>query len=1096
MLRAKLFTSFCLILAILILVVSRNAGTTSQIRRVTATSEEVLNINPALSGDGRFIAFESTADLAGSGEQGFHALRADLAADPAAFIQLGVSRAVAPAISQVGSHIAFASKDNPLGTNSDGNSEIFLYNNSQLAQITNTTPEDDVNRIAHGNFQPSISDDGRYLVFSSNRDLTSQNADRNFEIFIFDTNELTLTQLTNSSGVTGASNAKISGNGTSIAYVRETAGSRDLLIQDRPGVGPARVTAENMPTLTLAYGRTISDDGLRVVYSAETTAHSSQVFLWDGRNNLTRQITHLGTREQDVSLQATISGDGSRAAFATRRNVIGGNTDNSVELYTFDVPSQQFDSVTTAPAGAIAEVVSSLSDDGSLVAFSFPRVLSHSVVSSNHANNSEIYVAATMARPTFGPLSILNGASLGNEHSPTEAIAPGSIAVARGNALAHSTQEARRQPDGNFPLTVAGTTVSVNGRNAQILFVSPTQVNFVVPPATEIGAAEVIVTNSDGFRSRDTLSTSLAAPGVFTSNGEGFGEGVILNADTLQRGPFDPSSGTLRLSIFATGLRNALQVSVAAYGHALTLDSVNASPELPGLDEIHVLVPAVFRGAGTVELIVRSEGRESNPVQATFTGTATREVLINEILADPPDGVAGDANHDGVRSSSDDEFVELVNHGSDTNISGWTIRTRSIGSVNETTRHSFASGSFLLAGEVIVVFGGGSFDPTNPVFGCARVMETSSAGLSLVNGGLTVVIRDSAGNLVTEFSYGGETGIEGDENQSLTRSPDIVGSFVPHTTAAGANGRRFSPGLKVDGTPLIDCAGHLTSITISPLSAAIDINASAQITAQPFDTYGRPLTGLEVVVTSDNPTVATVGAVSTDETTGIVTATVTGRSAGVAHITAQATEGATIITSNPATFTVSPPAAPALLVISQIYGGGNNSGATFQNDFVELFNRGTTTVDFSVTPYSFQYASAAGNFSNANKLNLSSGSLAPGQYFLIRLAGGTTNGVPLPTADASSTAINLSAADGKVALVKDTTLLAGNGCPLSGTVADFVGYGAANCAEGNATGALNATRSARRISSCTDTNSNSTDFSVVTNPALPRNSATARTPCP
>src|SRR5207253_10513660 len=44
----------------------------------------------------------------------------------------------------------------------------------------------------------------------------------------------------------------------------------------------------------------------------------------------------------------------------------------------------------------------------------------------------------------------------------------------------------------------------------------------------------------------------------------------------------------------------------------------------------------------------------------------------------------------------------------------------------------------------------------------------------------------------------------------------------------------------------------------------------------------------------------------------------------------------------------------ANLVISQVYGGGNNSGAQFRNDFVEIFNRATTTVDFSLTPYSVQ----------------------------------------------------------------------------------------------------------------------------------------------
>ena len=86
---------------------------------------------------------------------------------------------------------------------------------------------------------------------------------------------------------------------------------------------------------------------------------------------------------------------------------------------------------------------------------------------------------------------------------------------------------------------------------------------------------------------------------------------------------------------------------------------------------------------------------------------------------------------------------------------------------------------------------------------------TSTAGLSLVNGGLTVLVRDAAGALVSEFTYGGTTGLEGDNNQSLTRSPDISGDFVEHTAAGGANARRFSPGLRTDGTPLVECAGRL-----------------------------------------------------------------------------------------------------------------------------------------------------------------------------------------------------------------------------------------------------------------------------------------------
>ena len=77
------------------------------------------------------------------------------------------------------------------------------------------------------------------------------------------------------------------------------------------------------------------------------------------------------------------------------------------------------------------------------------------------------------------------------------------------------------------------------------------------------------------------------------------------------------------------------------------------------------------------------------------------------------------------------------------------------------------------------------------------------------------------------------------------------------------------------------------------------------------------------------------------------------------------------------------------VVISQVYGAGSNSGAAYQNDFVELFNRGTTPV--SLAGWTIQYASATGtgNFS-ANGIAALSGTLQPGQYYLVKLAGGTS----------------------------------------------------------------------------------------------------------
>lgn len=901
------------------------------------------------------MAFESTEDIAGAGGgDHFRALRANIGVDPTSFFQMAGSRAVTPAISQDGSRIAFASKDDPLGTNPDGNSEIFLFDGAKLLEITKTSPASLADRVTQGNFQPSISDDGRFIAFSSNRDLVGQNIDGNLEVFVYDATAGAFAQLTKSSGVVGCSDAKISGDGSTVAFIRDNgttaSASRDLMKQSRVGPASPTLLAVNVQSLAMTYGRAISDDGLRLVYAAQTATNTTQVFLFDGRaGGVIRQITSLGARVAEVPLHPTISGDGSRIAFAARRSISGAptNADGGVELYVYDLPTSTFSKITNAPSSASADVVSSLNDDGTIVAFSFARVLSGEVTHSGTENNSEIYATAPPARPPNGTLTtILNHASFGHEPSSVKASAPDSIAVAQGTNLAGTTLQSQRLPDGSFPTNVAGTRVAVNGRAAQIFFVSPTQVIFLVPPQTETGTAEVVVTNAENFSSRGNVPTLPAAPGVFTKTGDGIGEGQILNGDTLQEGPFDPTGGNLRLSIFATGARNAAQTVVSIGGRLLNVDSVMPSASMPGLDEVHVRAPADFRGAGTVNLSILSDGRESNPVNVTFTGDPSRAILVNEVLADPPDGVAGDANHDGVRDGTQDEFIEFVNgSGEAIGVGAWTIKTRPTGSTTETTRFTFPVGTSLAAGQAVVVFGGGSpaFNPNDEIFGCAQVFKIgSSSGLSLTNTGLTILIRDGAGNLITQFSYGGSTGLDGNASQSLTRSPDINGSFVLHTAAPNANGRRFSPGLRTDGVPLGSCPGRLTSIELTPPATSIVVGTTAPFTARALDQYGRTMTGISLNFVSDNTNVAKIESVSTND--GVVTATFRANNPGTAHITASGTDGRVTVSSHAATLTITGPS----LLINDMSLNEGNAGTTTFTFTVSLSSPAPATVAFDI----------------------------------------------------------------------------------------------------------------------------------------------------
>ena len=177
------------------------------------------------------------------------------------------------------------------------------------------------------------------------------------------------------------------------------------------------------------------------------------------------------------------------------------------------------------------------------------------------------------------------------------------------------------------------------------------------------------------------------------------------------------------------------------------------------------------------------------------------------------------------------------------------------------------------------------------------------------------------------------------------------------------------------------------------------------------------------------------------------------------------------------------------VVISQVYGGGGGSGATLKNDFVELFNRGTQTVLLD-NWYVYYTPADSGTWSTRTYL---SGEIKPGQYYLVKGAPGAGGTVKPPKADKEDDSIDLHATNGKVALGEYVSNL--SGCPIpSLSIADFVGYGGANCSEGKdpagktPTKMSNTLAAVRNGDGCTDTNVNAADFTVKA-PA-PRNTKT------
>ena len=176
--------------------------------------------------------------------------------------------------------------------------------------------------------------------------------------------------------------------------------------------------------------------------------------------------------------------------------------------------------------------------------------------------------------------------------------------------------------------------------------------------------------------------------------------------------------------------------------------------------------------------------------------------------------------------------------------------------------------------------------------------------------------------------------------------------------------------------------------------------------------------------------------------------------------------------------------ASAQVRISQVYGGGGNTGATYKNDFIEVFNAGATAQ--SLNGWSVQYTSATGSTWQVTALG--NVTLEPGQYYLVKEAAGAGAGLDLPTSDANGS-IAMSGSAGKVALVTSITALSGT-CP---TAEDFVGYGTTPSCAATGVSLTSTTSAQRKTAGCTESGDNGADFEALA-PAA-RNTSTTKNVC-
>ena len=282
-------------------------------------------------------------------------------------------------------------------------------------------------------------------------------------------------------------------------------------------------------------------------------------------------------------------------------------------------------------------------------------------------------------------------------------------------------------------------------------------------------------------------NSSIPANGVYVLFGGGTPTGIP--GDLVQTS----SSGDLNL----TNSDDIIIVTDAAGNVLLTFNSaaegVNMNSNQSAMRDPNI--------NGPFALHTSVNGDNFSPGVLAVNTTPSTNLVINEVLYDPSGTLVtdldGDANGDGARDTFDDEFIEFVNNATTSlDISGYEIfDATALG--NDDPRHVVPAGTVLPAGGVYVVFGGGS--PAAGGFGNAMVDTASSSSLNLTNGGEVITIKDAQDNVIIVLDTA-TFNVNFADNQSVTRSPEITGDFVLHTTAA-ANAL-FSPGTAADGSSL------------------------------------------------------------------------------------------------------------------------------------------------------------------------------------------------------------------------------------------------------------------------------------------------------
>jgi endoglucanase len=210
------------------------------------------------------------------------------------------------------------------------------------------------------------------------------------------------------------------------------------------------------------------------------------------------------------------------------------------------------------------------------------------------------------------------------------AFAPDSLVTGYGSGLAPGTESASMLP---LPLSLAGAEVDVTdstgvSRQAALVFVSPTQINYLVPPQTAPGRLDVTVRVQGNVTGTGTFSIASVAPGLFSANANGRGiaaaQVVRVKADGTQTRfvatpiDFGDSSDRLFLLLYGTGFRRAAGATLKIGSEDVPVQFAGAQPVFSGLDQVNAELPRTLMGAGEVPVLFKADGKAANAVTLAF----------------------------------------------------------------------------------------------------------------------------------------------------------------------------------------------------------------------------------------------------------------------------------------------------------------------------------------------------------------------------------------------------------------------------------------------------------------------------------------------